>query len=89
MAWRSRPSTIVVLAVIAGFLAAAIPPLVGQIESFVHQIPDYVTQMKDHSTTLGKLDARFHIQKHVADATNSFSTRVGRPAVCCRPASTS
>jgi predicted PurR-regulated permease PerM len=65
--------SVVVLALIAGFLAAAIPPLIAQIESFGHQIPDYITQMKDHSTTLGKLDARFHIQQHVSDATRSFN----------------
>lgn len=66
--------TIVVLLVIAGFLAAAIPPLVGQVESFVRTFPDYIAQMKDHSTTLGKLDARFHIQQHVSEATKSFNT---------------
>jgi predicted PurR-regulated permease PerM len=62
---------VIVVGIVGGFLAAAIPPLVAQTEAFVHQLPNYVAQMKDHSTTLGKLDARFHIQDHVSKAVTS------------------
>ena len=64
--------TVLVLGTIAGFLAAAIPPLVSQIDGFVKDVPKYIAEMKDHSTTLGKLDARFHIQQHATDAVRSF-----------------
>ena len=57
-----------VIGIVGGFLAAAIPPLVTQIEAFVRELPQYVAQMKDHSTTLGRLDARFHIQDRVSKA---------------------
>jgi predicted PurR-regulated permease PerM len=46
--------------------------LVAQVDGFVRQIPDYVAQMKDHSTSLGRLDARFHLQQHISDALRSF-----------------
>jgi predicted PurR-regulated permease PerM len=64
---------VLVLGALGGFLAAAIPPLVGQVESFVRDIPGYIAQMKDHSTTLGKLDAQFHIQAHARSAFSSFN----------------
>jgi predicted PurR-regulated permease PerM len=60
-----------VVGVIGGFLALAIPPLVAQVTQFVHNLPTYVAQMHDHSTALGRLDARFHIQQHVTTAVHS------------------
>ncbi len=64
---------IAVVGVVGGFLTAAIPPLVAQVENFTHNLPGYVAQMKDHSTTLGKLDVRFHIQDRLASATKSVN----------------
>jgi predicted PurR-regulated permease PerM len=65
-----------VLASVGGFIAAAIPVLTAQFESFLHRIPAYLAQMRDHSTTLGKLDARFHLQQHASELTKS-----GTPAL--------
>ncbi len=62
---------IAVVGIFVGFLAAAIPPLVSQVEAFIHQLPTYAAQIRDHSSTLGKLDARFHIQQRLADLTSS------------------
>ncbi len=62
---------LLVVGVIGAFLAAAIPPLVAQVQTFIHQLPTYISQMKDHSTTLGKLDARFHLQAEVSSLTSS------------------
>jgi predicted PurR-regulated permease PerM len=64
--------SLLVIGAVGGFLAAAIPPLVAQVQGFVASIPHYVTEMKDHSTSLGRLDARFHIQQHVSDALRTF-----------------
>jgi predicted PurR-regulated permease PerM len=66
---------LLVLGVLGGFLAVAIPPLVKQVEAFINQVPNYVNQIHDHSTTLGKLDARFHIEDRVTAAVkNSHSS---------------
>ncbi len=64
---------VAVVGVFVGFLAAAIPPLVGQVESFINHLPSYAAQIRDHSGTLGKLDARFHIQQRLSDLTSSPS----------------
>jgi predicted PurR-regulated permease PerM len=68
---------LLVVGVVGGFLAAAIPPLATQVEAFISHLPTYVAQMKDHSTTLGKLDLRFHIQQHIDDFVNGSSITTG------------
>jgi predicted PurR-regulated permease PerM len=58
---------------IGGFLALAIPPVVAQVEAFAHQLPNYVAQIHDHSSSLGRLDARFHIEQRVTAAVGGNS----------------
>lgn len=50
------------LAVVAGFMAAAIPPLVSQATAFVEQIPRFWQELQDHSSLLGQLNDRFHLR---------------------------
>jgi predicted PurR-regulated permease PerM len=62
---RALAVAIVVIAMVGvgvGFLVAAIPLLVAQVENFLHNAPGYVAQMKSHSATLSDLDARLHLQ---------------------------
>jgi predicted PurR-regulated permease PerM len=54
------------LAIVAGFLAAAIPVLVEQTTQIVHNAPTYLHQAEDHNSLLGKLNARFHLQQRLA-----------------------
>lgn len=68
------------VAVVGGFLALAIPPLVSQVEAFVDALPHYAAEIRNHSGTLGHLDERFHIQQHLSDAlksTNGSSVATG------------
>jgi predicted PurR-regulated permease PerM len=77
MAWRLprwaavTVVTVIMLAVVLGFLAAAIPPLVAQAGQFLQDLPKYLRQMQDHSSTLGRLDARFHLRDHLSNLINS------------------
>lgn len=77
MAWRLprwaavTVVTVIMLAVVLGFLAAAIPPLVAQAGQFVQELPRYLRQLQDHSSTLGRLDARFHLRDHLNSLINS------------------
>jgi predicted PurR-regulated permease PerM len=68
---------LVVVGVVGGFLAAAIPPLVTQIEAFIRELPTYAAQMKDHSTTLGRMELRFHLEQHLSDFVNGSSITTG------------
>jgi predicted PurR-regulated permease PerM len=51
--------------VIAAFIAAAIPPMAAQATELTHQLPHYLHTLQDHNSQLGKLNARFHIQKRL------------------------
>jgi predicted PurR-regulated permease PerM len=51
--------------VIAGFLSVAIPPLASQATALADELPRYVHTLQDHSSQLGKLNDRFHIQQRL------------------------
>jgi predicted PurR-regulated permease PerM len=61
------------IAVVGGFLAAAIPPLISQATQLTHELPTYARQLRDHSTALGHLDARFHLQDRLDKALSSLT----------------
>ena len=86
--WTPRWAALLIVsfaavAVFAGFLAAAIPPLSNQITQFAHQLPKYLNDIKKHNGFLGHLDARYHfietIQKKVA--TGSTASKVANGAL--------
>ncbi|MCW2563697.1 MAG: family transporter [Mycobacterium sp.] len=61
---------VVFLAAMGAFVAAAIPPLVQQGGDFIHQVPVYLQQAQDHSSAIGRLNDRFHLQQRITDAIN-------------------
>jgi predicted PurR-regulated permease PerM len=64
---------VVVLGVVGGFLTAAIPVVVEQGTQFAAKVPDYLAQAQDHSSWLGKLNDRFHLQQAVQGMLTSGS----------------
>jgi predicted PurR-regulated permease PerM len=61
---------LVLLSVVFGFTAAAIPPLAAQTTALARNLPHYLQQLNDHSSTLGRLDARFHVRERVTESLN-------------------
>jgi predicted PurR-regulated permease PerM len=59
---------VVFLLAMGGFVAAAIPPLAQQAEDLIHQVPTYLQQAQDHSSAIGRLNDRFHLQQRITDA---------------------
>jgi predicted PurR-regulated permease PerM len=59
---------------VAAFVAAAIPPLTAQTSALVHQLPHYKTTVQDHSSTLGRLNTRFHVQQRLSTLLSSKGT---------------
>ena len=53
------------LAVVAGFLAAAIPPLASEAATLAHQIPHYMHDLQNRNSQLGKLNVKYHIQERL------------------------
>jgi predicted PurR-regulated permease PerM len=58
------------LAVVAGSLAAAISPLVEQARQFIDLAPHYIQQLQNHSSLLGRLNDRFHLQERLMQTIN-------------------
>jgi predicted PurR-regulated permease PerM len=64
--WQAVLVTLVVLAgMLAGFLAAAIPPLAAQTTALVNELPKYLHTLQDHNSQIGKLDAQYHLQDRI------------------------
>jgi len=65
--------TLVIVAafgVVAGSLAAAIPPVVEQARQFIDEAPHYMQQLQNHSSLLGRLNDRFHLQDRLTQTIN-------------------
>jgi predicted PurR-regulated permease PerM len=58
---------LVTFAIVAGFLAAAIPTLIEQARQFIEQAPQYLQHAQDHSSLIGRLNYRFHLQQRITD----------------------
>jgi predicted PurR-regulated permease PerM len=63
--WAVIVVVLVVLAVIAGFLAAAIPPLAAQTTALADQLPHYAKDLQDHNSALGKLNAKYQLEQRL------------------------
>jgi predicted PurR-regulated permease PerM len=57
---------VVLVGIVAAFLALAIPPLVDQASQLIANLPHYSQQLQDHSSTLGRLNDRFHLQQKIS-----------------------
>ena len=70
--WAAVLTVIVcALAIVAGFLAAAIPPLANEATALAHQIPHYMHDLQNRNSQLGKLNIRYHIQQRLASLVSS------------------
>ncbi len=61
---------VIFLAMMAAFVAAAIPPLAQQAGELIHQAPHYLQQAQDHSSAIGRLNDRFHLQQRITETVN-------------------
>ena len=61
---------VVFLAMMGAFLAAAIPPLAQQASELIKQAPHYIQQAQDHSSAIGRLNDRLHLQQRITDTIN-------------------
>ena len=55
-----------VLAIIAGFLAAAIPPLTAQTSKLIAELPHYAHTLQNHNSQLGRLNAKYHLEQRLS-----------------------
>jgi predicted PurR-regulated permease PerM len=69
------------LGTVVGFLALAVPVVVSQASVLANELPHYLRNLKNHSSTLGRLNARYHfaaaLQKLLRGQGTSFGVVVG------------
>jgi predicted PurR-regulated permease PerM len=58
------------LAVVGGFLAAAIPPLTRQATQFIAHAPTTLSQLQNHHSILGRLTDHFRLQQRLQQILN-------------------
>ena len=54
------------LGVIAGFLAAAIPPLAAQTTKLIAELPHYAHILQDHNSQFGRLNMKYHVEQRLS-----------------------
>lgn len=59
---------LVAFGMLAGFLAAAIPPMVAQGSALVHNAPDYLHHLQQRYPAIDQLNSRFHLQDKLQEA---------------------
>jgi len=79
---RSRPlatgvAYLVVLAILATFLALVVPPLVRQTSDFVHDIPSTVEDLKTQDSAVGRTVRRYNLDDQIDNISHDFSNRFG------------
>lgn len=67
---------VIVLAVIAGFLALVIPPLVNQTNDFVQALPDTIEQYTDEDSTLMRFIREHNLESDVQAGIQSLRSNV-------------
>jgi len=64
---------VVVFGVLVATVAAAIPPLMEEARHFIEQAPHYLQEAQNHSTLIGRINERFHLQR-ITDMVHSSGT---------------
>jgi predicted PurR-regulated permease PerM len=68
--------TLGLVAVVGGFLAAAIPALVGQVGQLTRQLPHLLAELQDHSSLVGRANDRFHLQQRLTTLTSGSDQKL-------------
>jgi len=69
--WAATTLVLVIfLALLGAFVGAAIPPLAEQAGELIKQAPHYMQQAQDHSSAVGRLNDRFHLQQRITETVN-------------------
>jgi predicted PurR-regulated permease PerM len=67
-------SFLVVILVLGGLLAVALPPLVRQTDTLVHAAPRLVSEFRSQNSPVGKLIRKYHLQSQVTKASRELSS---------------
>lgn len=67
---------LIVVAIVATFLAAVVPPVIRETESFISNAPATLQDLRSHYGDLNDLIVRYHLQGQVDQFTSDLSSRL-------------
>jgi predicted PurR-regulated permease PerM len=67
---------VVVLGVLAAFVAAAVPPLTSQATALASHLPRYLHSLSNPKSEIGRLNLRYHMEKRLQQALASHGTSI-------------
>jgi predicted PurR-regulated permease PerM len=81
--WMPRWAAVTVVCVglavaVGGFLTIALTPLIEQAAAFARQIPGYLRVVQDHSSLIGNVNDRFHLQQSITQTLSANQTAVAQ-----------
>ena len=69
-------SFIVVIGLLAGFLASVVPPLVKQTDAFIGSAPHLLREVKDQNSQVGQLIHKYKLESQVENVSSQLSKRL-------------
>jgi predicted PurR-regulated permease PerM len=79
--WAVTIVLVVALLLLAGFIAAVIPPIVNQANQLTDNVPTYMDMIRDRSRTLQELGDRFGMTGKITSLLESMPERIGNSAL--------
>lgn len=69
-------SFLLVVLVLAGFVASVAPPLIRQTESFINAAPHLVRDFRSQDSEIGRVIRKYHLEKQVESFSSQLSERL-------------
>ena len=69
-------SYLIVIAILGGFIAYLIPPMVHQTQNFIASSPRIINEFRNQSGAVGGFIRRYHLQNEVGNLSSQLSSRI-------------
>lgn len=69
-------SFLIVISVLAGFLASIVPPLIKQTTNFIDNAPQLIEEVRRQDSGIGELVRKYHLQSQVDNLSEQLSNRL-------------
>lgn len=70
-------SFFIVMALLIGFIASIVPPLIKQTSNFISEAPQLVEDLRDENTGLGRFVRKYHLEDQTDKLSGELSDRLG------------
>ncbi len=72
---------VTVLLFLVGYFVLVIPPLIGQVDSFVREVPSTVENLKTQDSSVGRAVRKYGLDKQIDDFSRDFGSKISAKPV--------